>query len=339
MNGFIFRPHHQFVEDVTDAFLVAAFLDIMKMDDLNSKPIKLPVLSLMDNKQKENWLNTMSEAVIESLGLTTVHHNVRELRSELMALNTDDQQFEAMKIGGSYQCAIRNSCYTSRVWFKIHSWNFHKANTNVDETNAVKHFLYMSLLYRDMCNSYRMGDGDRITRDAYFEWLYDASLKHTKYKIWLWRMITYVLTILGCRESFEYKWNMCVNLHGGIQNNIPNDNCVELQVKHIKNQLNTQGVNKSFSSARKVCKTTQVVEEVKQQMIKTTKTARSKRERPSSDNSKDIICMVQCLRQQGLISEFCWDSFSSFRDPIQCIDAEELHSWINSQKKIAGIYM
>lgn len=38
-------------------------------------------------------------------------------------------------------------------------------------------------------------------------------------------------------DSFEYLWNMTVNLKGGIYNNIPNDNCVELQVNNIKREL------------------------------------------------------------------------------------------------------
>lgn len=53
-----------------------------------------------------------------------------------------------------------------------------------------------------------------------------------------------------------------VNLKGGIQNNIPNDNCVELQVGNIKRQLNTQRSNKSFQSAQNICMTTQVVEDI-----------------------------------------------------------------------------
>lgn len=82
----------------------------------------------------------------------------------------------------------------------------------------------MSLLLRDTCKAYQMGDGERIVRNAYMEWLYASAVKHSKYKIWLWRMITYIIVILDTKESFEYKWNMTVNLIGGIKNNIPNDN-------------------------------------------------------------------------------------------------------------------
>lgn len=52
------------------------------------------------------------------------------------------------------------------------------------------------------------------------------------------------------RDSFEYKWKVCQNLMGRFDQNIQNDNCVELQIGKIKKQLNTQGANKSFNSAR-----------------------------------------------------------------------------------------
>lgn len=39
---------------------------------------------------------------------------------------------------------------------------------------------------------------------------------------------------LGHKESFEYMWNLTVNVKKGISNNIPNDNCVELRVNNIK---------------------------------------------------------------------------------------------------------
>lgn len=37
----------------------------------------------------------------------------------------------------------------------------------------------MSLLLRGTCNAYQMGDGDRIVRNAYMEWLYDSAVKHS----------------------------------------------------------------------------------------------------------------------------------------------------------------
>lgn len=40
-------------------------------------------------------------------------------------------------------------------------------------------------------------------------------------------MIFYIIVLLFFCESFEYKWNISINLVGGVDNNILNDNCVE----------------------------------------------------------------------------------------------------------------
>lgn len=114
-------------------------------------------------------------------------------------------------------------------------------------------------------------------------------------------MITYIIAILDTKESFEYKWNMTVNLKGGIKNNIPNDNCVEIQVHNIKSQLNTQGANKSFQSARLICMTTQVVDGIKDQLMKSTKTVKSRSTRPTVDKTGDIVTIVKVLRQKGQV--------------------------------------
>lgn len=339
-----FRPHVQFLEDVTDAYLVSACLDLLDMDDMTSKPKTMPVMSLITDEDKTKWLYGVSEELVDKLGIMCVD-SVIQLRHDLSALDRDNQLLEAMKVDQSFMCAICGKQYSSKNWLrrhllKTHKWKFHASNQDVSESGPVQTFLFMSLVFRDLCDSYRLGDGDRILRNAYFEWLFDSALKHSKYKIWLWRMITYCTTsVIGYKKSLEYKWNMCVNLKGGINNNIPNDNCVELQVKNIKSQLNTQGVNKSFNSARTVCLTTQVVHGVKENLLRTTHVVKSKRHRPEVVKANDISTMVKCIRDQGPVGDLVWASFRSFRDPLQCIDADDLHNWITKQKQLAAIYM
>jgi hypothetical protein len=215
-------------------------------------------------------VNLLSKRIVESLELSE-KDSISKLTTDLTALHSDGCQLEAMKIGDQYTCCLCGKTYTSLNWFKQHlvkkhHWNFHKVNEDAPVSNAVKHFLFMSLLFRDTCDSYKMCDGDRSIRNAHFEWLYDSSIKHSKYKIWLWRMVSYSMSLLGAKESFEYKWNICVNLHGGVCNNIPNDNAVEIQVHNIKQELNRQGANKSYESAKQVCMTTQVVSDIKQNL-------------------------------------------------------------------------
>lgn len=118
-----------------------------------------------------------------------------------------------------------------------------------------------------------------------------------KVKIWLWRMITYINFILPPYQAFDYKWNMTVNLKGGIYNNIPTDNCVELQVRNIKRELDTQEANKYFQFGKTICMTTRVIDSIKKQLMDTTKTTKSTGNRPILDKITYIMSMVRFFKK------------------------------------------
>ena len=338
-----FRPHHQFIDDVTDGYIVGTFLDTLDMDEISSTPSHAPVFSLMNDMEKTDWVLCAAKTVVETLGICNFG-TVNQMRENLQALDLDDSQMDAMKNNNLFECALCGKTYTKSGWFKkhlemIHRWKFCSVQNMDADLNPVQSFLLMSLLLRDTCNAYQMGDGNRIVRNAYMEWLYASAVKHYKYKLWLWRMISYIIAILDTQDSFEYKWNMTVNLKGGIQNNIPNDNCVEIQVHNIKSQLNTQGANKSFESAKLICMTTQVVDGIKNLFMNTTKTVKSRSTRPSVDKTRDVTAIVKVLRQKGQVKDLKWESFSKFKEPLHCINSTDLHDWIKNQKRIAYFLM
>lgn len=132
---------------------------------------------------------------------------------------------------------------------------------------------------------------------------------------------------------------MTVNLFGGTGHNIPYDNCVEIQVHNIKSQLESQGSNKSFESAKNICLTSQVIEEIKEQLKKTTHSYKTKRFRPPVDNTKDIKLIVECLTKNRPIKELTWPAFEHFKDPIKSNDVNKLHDWIKHQKIVANEYL
>lgn len=338
-----FRSHQQFVDDVTDAYIVGTFLDNMNMEALSSVPKDLPPFSLLSNEQIANWLLKQVDVVMDCLQLNNFS-SLNFLHDEISKLDKDESVLNSMMSETGYACAVCGKTYSRAAWFKKHLQKKHAFVFSDSETcklkvNPLHSFLQMSLLLRDTIDSYKMGDGDRIVRNAYFEWLYASSLHHTKYTVWLWRMIAYVDAVLSPAESAEYKWNMTVNLKGGIQNNIPNDNCVELQVGNIKRQLNTQGSNKSFQSAQNICMTTQVVEDIIENLQKTVRSVKTKRTRPDVDKTADIEKMVEYLRKYGCVKDIEWDNFSSFQAPISKIVPKDLFEWINRHQQIASVFM
>lgn len=63
---YYFRSHHQFIQDVTDAYIVSAFLDIMDINEVSSQPSS-PVFSLMNDDKKTEWLNHVATDVLNEL--------------------------------------------------------------------------------------------------------------------------------------------------------------------------------------------------------------------------------------------------------------------------------
>lgn len=124
--------------------------------------------------------------------------------------------------------------------------------------------------------------------------------------------------------------NGTLALVGGVDKNIPNDNCVELQVKTIKNQIKTQGANKSFNSARTITLTTQVLDDVKMSLLKENNTIRSSRVRPGVDKRTDIMTIANCILSMcnGQLTDLEWKSFTKLKKPLESIDALKLYQWI-----------
>lgn len=81
---------------------------------------------------------------------------------------------------------------------------------------------------------------------------------------------------------------MTVNFKGGVQNNIHNDNCDELQVGNIKERLNTQGAKQSFQSAQNIWMTTQLVEDIIKNLRRNVRSVKTKHTRPDVDKSADV---------------------------------------------------
>ena len=319
--------------DVLRGYVVAAFMSLQSMNDMEDKPANVPLFSLMNDDEKRDWIHHQADLVMD----------IEKLKENIKLLEIDCQKLCEMKEGTAFHCALCGKHYVTEGHFrnhleKKHQWQFHDCSSSKRSDSVVSSFLRMALLLLDTCDSYRMGDGERCFSNSKFEWLYAGALGHTKYKLWLWRYIAYISAILSPRESFEYKWNISQNLMGGVDQNIPNDNCVELQIKKIKTQLNTQGANKSFNSAKIVTMSTQVIDTMKHELMQVNNTVKTGRKRPEVDKSIDIKKIVERVLKNkdtdNVIKD--WPSFNKYKDPLSKLDPKALHQWMGMQKKIAA---
>ena len=250
------------------------------MDDEQPEPTtnRIPPLLFTLNKDAQSaWLKTQVIAIKTCL-LGNVS-NVDPIRSGTTIHDEGQNMINSLKqLDGTFVCSDCGATYKEIGWLKRHMQKKHDWHPpappprihapNSTKTLVISSFVKMALLARDTWDAYRMGDGDRVFRNAKLEMLYAFGTGRTKYRLWLWNMVANELACLTEREAFEYKWNISVNLKGGIGQNIPNDDLCELQVRRIKGPLATQGPNKSFDSAQVLCKTSHVLDQLKEGLQK-----------------------------------------------------------------------
>ncbi|XP_060570844.1 uncharacterized protein LOC132729119 [Ruditapes philippinarum] len=117
--------------------------------------------------------------------------------------------------------------------------------------NVASAFVKVCLLFRDTEDAYKMGDGNRLIRYAKYKMLHFYQGHHIKYRLWMWRVLAYYISILSEKEAYEYKRNMSFNMGRGVGHLIPNDNLVEINVHLLKDQSRKMGANITFEGCRR----------------------------------------------------------------------------------------
>eukprot|EP00058_Branchiostoma_floridae_P012642 XP_002598130.1 hypothetical protein BRAFLDRAFT_82912 [Branchiostoma floridae] len=351
-----YRSHQAFVDDCLDAYTLATACRHFGISSMDGRP----VVNIPPAQPKYPWLLEQVRKIRKQLLEPDEEEamDIDDMSQQTQALDNRQHLLDTMKQpNGKFRCAhcakeyVREKNFTKHLE-KEHNINLNTAPVNQEDNGSrkksstgsaisvISSFCRMGFLRRDTEDSYKMGDGDRVFRNAKLEMLYAYSLKHTKYCIWLWRMLAYEMAILTPSAAFDYKWNTCVNLQGGIGKNIPNDNAVELQVGEIKKRLQTEGSNKSFQSAQTICKTNQVVSEVVKNLQQKCKSHVKSRERTVARKEKDIQTMLDEILDSNV--QDCtsvYRTFPEYKDPLARMDFEKFHHWVKEQKQIASIRM
>ena len=180
--------------------------------------------------------------------------NLPKVRQQVSSQDGEHNLLQRLKDGQYYKCPDCQKRYKRPLNIRkhlsdVHEWSLaqlgelgqkpKKESTPARSESVLASFVEMALLSRDTYDAYRMCDGDRVFRNAKFEFLYCFPERHFKYRLWLWRMLAYDMALLSLRQAYQYRWNIVQNLQGGVDQNITNDNVVELQVRNIKKKVQT----------------------------------------------------------------------------------------------------
>ncbi len=351
------RSHMAFIEDVLDAHIVAAAMEHYGLESVDSlHPVKNPLPADLPTWTTDNQMNYLlgcAEKLMEGFCCDKdeqSQNSLQQLEEDLTAMDEIERKIQRWKFDGVYHCPeVCDKKYKTEGWLKHHlrekhNWTIpelgrhsrqgkasHQAGSSRDVRGA---FMRAAMLMRSTYKAYKTGDGDRIFRNAKFEFLYAFALKHTKYRLWLFYMLAYEKAILSPRQAFTYKWNCCSNLQGQPDTCIPNDNLVELQVGNVKKQLKAQGANVTYSSARDASKVTQVVHELKDRVSETLNLHKGSGTHKEVDKTEDILEMAQELVDSNYMSSdgIMLTCFKDFKDVVASIQSQKVHEWLTQYK-------
>lgn len=339
------RAHSAFLEDVLDGSIISAGCSYWGIDSPDQQPTlnKPPpiVYRLLSPDEQLKWaLEVASNVRVNLCSSDVIRQHVEYLRTNMTAHQQADEWCECNKREGWYQCPACRNRYKTRNGFIKHVSsshqtlqsrcvvpNAHRLSPPIPDRQSLLHLL---LLIRDLSDAHAMGDGDRIFRDLKLAFMYFFTTGHTKYRLWIWRMLAYDIAILTPRRAFEYRWNTCVNVNGGIHANIPDDNLVELNVRQLKELLRNQGSNVSYESARIACLSMKFMDAVKLNLKKSCGLTKVIGRRGECDKMTDVLLIAKEL----MLCET--NGQSTFIDPLLRINAEALHTWISGQKITAS---
>ena len=144
--------------------------------------------------------------------------------------------------------------------------------------------------------------------------------------------------LLSEYERYAYKFNIGVNLTGGIRNCIPNDHLVENHVHKVKELMRAMGANIKYSATRKAAKCLSVVSEMTSKL--------SDKKSGTHSEAKTATYVIQAAK--ALVSDQLLNripgrehkTFPNFcADLLKDINLVELAKWLNTQKERAHLEM
>ena len=350
-----YRQCKNFFDDVLDGHITAAACHYFAITDTTDQPKKNKMPYLLEHSSKENqleWLLSVASDIIDiyvmeqSRAIPDIYEDTEYMESQLGNLQIRDAH-------KPFKCPHCDKAYKGFHWLRRHMKEKHGVSINLappqrsdpSQTeydgvfNVASAFMKIGLLYRDTDDSYRMGDGNRLIRNAKYELLHFDQGHHIKYRLWMWRMLAYVKAILSEKEAYEYTWNMSFNYGQGLGHLIPNDNLVEINVHLMKEQCRRMGANVTYEGARKWVKCLKYMHDMSDRLNKECKIKKRSTKHSEADRKEEIRTIVRELCDTSIFEfqpgreHHSFVNFSS--DLLEGLNIVGLNKWITDNKKRA----
>ena len=250
-----------------------------------------------------------------------------------------------------YPCRYQHLCGHKNFKYKkardSHEKNVHEMNveTTESETSAIKKedhkFNYMkasltfNLLLRDINDSIREGDGERLLEIYKVALLYLKCYHHTKYAYTLIKLFFRIR--FEPQSAFQLTWERFVNTKGKKGHNISLDLHLEHLNGFLKGLLKNLNSNLNESNAARISKSMGKMKKITEQMKENFEINSSPGYRKNPSVLEDIWKLASELKLAKVFEESADREFESFpgfsSDLLTSLNMDKLSKWVKDKRE------
>ncbi|XP_056013603.1 uncharacterized protein LOC125669312 isoform X1 [Ostrea edulis] len=239
--------------------ICCVFLRELNLDSLEDEIPFPPDWDKLNETEKVEWLNTLSENIVKKWFFESADDLCQELRDIMNDPDHEENYWTSNYSNGRFKCHFCDKTYIyskslQTHELKVHSHNVKKQSGEKTSTDSDEVFNYVMLvfklvaLHRNLDSAVDMGDGMRSVRSAKYEAPIYNKTNKLKYLIGSVHLTALVSGTLPNNQSERLIWNRFINISGGKMNNMAIDEYVELVNRETKNTCSGYQTKESIVS-------------------------------------------------------------------------------------------
>jgi len=308
-----------FVDDTTNAYLVAGAHDHFGFKELSSSPETLSSLPDQDSLLQE----------------------ARKFVEKHVSLKWPDIGKDAPR-SNQHVCIYCGMTFKRIKSLKNHEMSMHNHNpspftvSDEDSEDRVYNytclFLLLALMRFEHNDAIRMADGDRMMRiNRYFTLIYKHS-NCPKYAYAMLETAAQDRVLLPKGLSYELRWNRCVNHQGKPDTNFPNDKDVEHMNGYFKQEAHTYRGEFTEKTLMRISRSTGITEQIVTHYKTTAGVRKHAGKHTDIDRGKDVTMLAKHLIDKSVYSVVPGREHRGFEDisrnPLNKMDLSKVKKWI-----------
>ena len=199
--------------------------------------------------------------------------------------------------------------------------------------------LELGLLFLELEDIAHDGNGDRNNTLWKVLMFFFRATGHHKYALQALLRTAQISALLSPRMSEHLTWSQFSSAKNG--SNKPNDPMVEHNNREVKGYLKAMGANKTLRAMQRRAMSSVCLSDIARQFVEDVGAQRSYGKHSRADKEKDVLRMVDVLREQSVFKYQAGRAHSHFQgiaSPLKKFEDCKVHkllqSWLNGHKKV-----